>query len=325
MSSSMEKDTAKFILGFDLGTTNSVLAYAPLDAENPQVELLALPQLVSSGTVESRTMLPSFAYLANTNEAGGGVLDLPWAKQRDFAVGEYARRQGAEVPDRTVGAAKSWLAYSRVDRHQPILPWGAPESVAKISPVTASQRYLEHMVAAWQELHPRSPRGRATRGLDRAGLLRCQRPRVDPRGGAGRRAAPRSCLAGRAAGGRLCLAGRPRRPLAEGVETGRYVAGLRRGRWHDRPLAGYRGRRRRRTGPPPHGRGKSPPRRWRQHGPGPGPPGCRPFCRNGNQARPLAVCRLVALLPQRQGIAPGRRRRSRAKSIRFPCSDGAAA
>ncbi len=156
MSTSREKETAKFILGFDLGTTNSVLAYAPLDAENPQVELLALPQLVSSGTVESRTMLASFTYLANPNEAGGGVLDLPWTKQRDFAVGEYARRQGAVVPDRTVGAAKSWLAYSRVDRHQPILPWGA-ESVAKISPVTASQRYLEHIVAAWQELHSEAP------------------------------------------------------------------------------------------------------------------------------------------------------------------------
>jgi hypothetical protein len=157
MTMSDEKDAAKFILGFDLGTTNSVLAYAPLDVENPEVELLVLPQLVSSGTVESRTMLPSFTYLANTAEAGGGVLDLPWAKQRDFAVGEYAWRQGAEVPDRTVGAAKSWLAYSRVDRHQPILPWGAPVGVAKISPVTASQRYLEHMVAAWQEVHPEAP------------------------------------------------------------------------------------------------------------------------------------------------------------------------
>jgi len=157
MSSSNAKGKANFILGFDLGTTNSVLAYAPLDAEDPLVELFSLPQLVSSGSVESRTMLPSFTYLANPHEAGSGALDLPWAKQRDFAVGEYARRQGAEVPDRTVGAAKSWLAYSRVDRHQPILPWGAPESVAKISPVTASQRYLEHMVAAWEEQHPDAP------------------------------------------------------------------------------------------------------------------------------------------------------------------------
>ena len=157
MSTSTEKASAKFILGFDLGTTNSVLAYAPLHGANPQVELVDLPQLVSSGTVESRSMLPSFTYLANVHEAGGGALDLPWATQRDFAVGEYARRQGAEVPDRTVGAAKSWLAYSRVDRHQPILPWGAAESVAKISPVTASQRYLEHMVAAWEQLHGEAP------------------------------------------------------------------------------------------------------------------------------------------------------------------------
>jgi hypothetical protein len=159
MSASKENPAAKYILGFDLGTTNSVLAYAALAAENPQVELLALPQLVSSGTVESRTLLPSFTYLANPSEAAGAALDLPWAKNRDFAVGEYARRQGAEVPDRTVGAAKSWLAYSRVDRHQPILPWGAGEGVAKISPVTASQRYLEHMVAAWHAEHPEAPVG----------------------------------------------------------------------------------------------------------------------------------------------------------------------
>ncbi len=147
----------QFILGFDLGTTNSVLAYAPLDAEQPQVQILPLPQLVAAGTVEARTMLPSFTYLASASETSGGALDLPWAAGRDYAVGDYARRQGAEVPDRTVGAAKSWLAYSKVDRHQPILPWGAAESVAKISPVTASERYLQHMVAAWEQSHPESP------------------------------------------------------------------------------------------------------------------------------------------------------------------------
>ena len=157
MSAASKDSAARFILGFDLGTTNSVLAWTPLDAEHPQVEILALPQLVAAGTVESRTMLPSFTYLANPSEAKGGALDMPWAAGRDYAVGEYARRQGAEVPDRTVGAAKSWLAYSRVDRHQPILPWGAPASVTKISPVAASQRYLEHMVAAWQEAHPDAP------------------------------------------------------------------------------------------------------------------------------------------------------------------------
>ena len=52
---------AQYVLGIDLGTTNSVLAYAPLAAETPQVQLLPLPQLVAAGTVENRTTLPSFA------------------------------------------------------------------------------------------------------------------------------------------------------------------------------------------------------------------------------------------------------------------------
>ena len=76
---------------------------------------------------------------------------------RDYAVGEFARRQGAEAPDRTVAAAKSWLCHSRVDRRQPILPWNAPAEVPKVSPVEASRRYLEHLVAAWEAAHPDAP------------------------------------------------------------------------------------------------------------------------------------------------------------------------
>ena len=149
--------TARYVLGIDLGTTNSVLAYTSLDEEEPRVELLPIPQLVAPGTVESRTALPSFVYLASEHEAGGGSYDLEWASDRDFAVGELARRQAAEVPDRTVGAAKSWLCHSRVDRHQPILPWNAPAEVPKISPVTASRRYLEHLIGTWEAAFPDAP------------------------------------------------------------------------------------------------------------------------------------------------------------------------
>jgi molecular chaperone DnaK (HSP70) len=148
---------AKYVIGIDLGTTNSVLCFAPLEADQPQLELLAIPQLVAPGTIEPRTMLPSFLYLATEQERGAGTLDLPWARDRDFAVGELARRQGAELPDRTVAAAKSWLCHSRVDRRQPILPWNAPAEVPKISPVTATRRYLEHLVAAWETSHPDAP------------------------------------------------------------------------------------------------------------------------------------------------------------------------
>jgi len=149
--------TAKFVLGIDLGTTNSVLSYTALDAEAADVKLFDIPQLVAADTTESRTVLPSFTYLATEQEGSDGGLDLPWAESRSFAVGEYARARAAEAPDRTVGAAKSWLCHQRVDRRQPILPWNAPDDVNKISPVEASQRYLEHLVAAWEHAFPDAP------------------------------------------------------------------------------------------------------------------------------------------------------------------------
>ncbi len=149
--------TARYVIGIDLGTTNSVLAYAPLTGDQPQVQLLPIPQLIAPGTVEARTMLPSFCYLGTKTDAGGKAYDLPWSKGREFAIGELARRQSAEMPERTVGAAKSWLCHSRVDRHQAILPWGAGGDIPKISPVTASRRYLEHLAAAWKAAFPEAP------------------------------------------------------------------------------------------------------------------------------------------------------------------------
>ncbi|MDX1943993.1 MAG: Hsp70 family protein [Pirellulaceae bacterium] len=149
--------SARYVIGIDLGTTNSVLAFAELGAEVPLVELLPIPQLVAPGVIESRTSLPSFLYLATEHEAQSGAFDLPWRKGNQIAVGEIARRQSAENPQRTVVGAKSWLCHSKVDRHQPILPWGAPAEVPKVSPVTASRRYLEHLVAAWEHSHPDAP------------------------------------------------------------------------------------------------------------------------------------------------------------------------
>ena len=148
---------AKYSVGIDLGTTNSVIAACPLDAEAAQVELLSIPQLVAAATIESRTMLPSFLYLGRPDEAAAQAFDLPGQTGRDYAVGEYARRQAAGAPERTISAAKSWLCHSRVDRHQAILPWGAPPEVPRLSPITASQRYLEHLQLAWNQAHPEAP------------------------------------------------------------------------------------------------------------------------------------------------------------------------
>ena len=40
----------QYIIGIDLGTTNSVLAYSELEADEPKIERLAIPQLVAPGT-----------------------------------------------------------------------------------------------------------------------------------------------------------------------------------------------------------------------------------------------------------------------------------
>ncbi len=149
--------SARFVVGIDLGTTNSVLAYSSLAEETPSVHVLPIPQLVAPSTLESRPQLPSFLYLASEHETGQGALDLPWAEARRFAVGEIARRQAAEVPDRTIGAVKSWLCHGRVDRRSEILPWNAPAEVPRISPVVGTRRFLEHLIAAWQDAFPDAP------------------------------------------------------------------------------------------------------------------------------------------------------------------------
>jgi len=151
---------AQYIIGIDLGTTNSVLAYVAADAEAPELKLLPVPQVVAAGTVESRTSLPSFLYLPTEAERTSGAFALPWTKSGadvTAVVGEFARKQAADVPDRTVGATKSWLAHHAVDRKGPILPWGAGEDVPKISPLAASQAFLQHLVAAWEHAFPDAP------------------------------------------------------------------------------------------------------------------------------------------------------------------------
>ena len=148
---------ALYAIGIDLGTTNSVLAYASLDQEKPPIRLLPIPQLIAAATVEARPMLPSFLYLGAQSQAAGKTFDLPWEQGNDFAVGAMAVKQAADVPTRTVAAAKSWLAHSRVDRHQPILPWNASGDVAKVSPVEASRRYLAHLAGAWKNAFPDAP------------------------------------------------------------------------------------------------------------------------------------------------------------------------
>lgn len=142
-----------YIIGIDLGTTNTIVAYteaALKPGAPPRISVFSVPQLTSMGAVEKREMLPSFIYLPNAHERSGTALSLPWERDPQMAVGEYARNRGEESPQRMISSAKSWLCNAMVDRKKAILPWGSgTEDLEKLSPVEASSRVLSHVREAW--------------------------------------------------------------------------------------------------------------------------------------------------------------------------------
>ncbi len=143
---------SKYIIGIDLGTTHSVLAYTETNVSEeqvPQINIFAVPQIVSPGEVKAQNLLPSFLFLPGPHDVPPGSLALPWNSEAEIVVGEFARKRGAEIPNRLVASAKSWLCNAGVDRTQPILPWDSPADAKKVSPVEASALFLQHLVDAW--------------------------------------------------------------------------------------------------------------------------------------------------------------------------------
>ena len=152
----------KYVIGIDLGTTNSALAYTeirpdagPLDM--PDVHLMDVPQLVNAGEVRDEPLLASSLYIPAAADFPAGSLGLPWNPEPEFIVGRLAQKRGVENAGRLVVSAKSWLSHSGVDRTAAILPWNAPEGVRKLSPVEASSCYLDHLRRAWDSKMPDAP------------------------------------------------------------------------------------------------------------------------------------------------------------------------
>ena len=147
---------APYVVGIDLGTTNTVVAYAM--PGKGEVRLFEIEQMSAPGEVRSEPLLPSLRYHPGPGEFAPGALRLPWSRDDEPAViGSLARRLGAQVPGRLVSSAKSWLSHAAVDRGAPILPWGAPDDVAKVSPLAASASYLSHVRSAWNARFPAHP------------------------------------------------------------------------------------------------------------------------------------------------------------------------
>jgi len=151
-----------WLVGIDLGTTNTVVAYANAADAQAGIQLFPIEQMLSPGEVGARPLLPSLRYHPAAGELAAGDLQLPWpeddvTRAEHPVLGALARQLGAQVPGRLISSAKSWLSHANVDRQAPILPWGADADVAKVSPVAASASYLAYVRAAWNHRFPDAP------------------------------------------------------------------------------------------------------------------------------------------------------------------------
>ena len=172
-SSSPENAPSRYVVGFDLGTTNSAVTYVDTTEDPWLVRVFAVPQLVAAGQVEARETIPSFHYQPAPGELPPAALRLPWTTAgaragttysssagRDeppHVVGFFARDHGAVVPGRLISSAKSWLCHSGVDRTAGLLPWHGAADVERLSPVEVSSRYLAHVRVAWDARFPKEP------------------------------------------------------------------------------------------------------------------------------------------------------------------------
>ena len=163
---------ARFLIGIDLGTTNSAVAYVDTQAGDTRVRVFEVPQLVAPGAVATRRQLPSFVYLATEIDLVEHETATPWpqsfvpisnaAAQAGvvpnvrMVVGELARNQGARLASRMIASAKSWLCHPGVDRAAAILPWGETEG-SKLSPIAAQAAVLRHIREAWDFVHRNDP------------------------------------------------------------------------------------------------------------------------------------------------------------------------
>ena len=143
-----------FSVGIDLGTTHCVLSFTDLTREGAQAEVMSIPQLTAPGTVESKTQLGSFLYQPHEHEMDPSSRVLPWTSEPAALVGAIARNLGAKTPLRLTSSAKSWLCHSGINRRERFLPAGSPDDIEKVSPLEATELYLEHLKCAWNHLNP---------------------------------------------------------------------------------------------------------------------------------------------------------------------------
>ena len=203
----MAAKDSRYIVGIDLGTTHTVVAYVDTNAGiDAPISLFEIEQLVAPGEIESRPLLHSLRYHAAPSELGDDDRQLPWHPRDlegvpDGVIGQLARDLGAKVPGRLVASAKSWLSHpvGRPHGGHPALGRArrGAEDLARRRRARATSRTS---ATAWDHRFPDEPLVRAVGRAHRARVVRRGRPRAHPAGRPAGRALP------------ACACSRSRRP-----------------------------------------------------------------------------------------------------------------
>ena len=58
----MKSQSISYLVGIDLGTTHTVVAYANVEKKRQDIQLFEIEQLIAPGQVAARNLLPSVRY-----------------------------------------------------------------------------------------------------------------------------------------------------------------------------------------------------------------------------------------------------------------------
>lgn len=152
----MQNPIANYLVGIDLGTTHTVVAYAKANNTSQEIQIFQIEQLIAPGQVAARPLLPSVRYHPADGELSEADLTFP-SEAETAVIGEAARLLGAKTKGRFVTSAKSWLSHPSVDQNADILPWGSGDDISRVSPIAASASYLSHIRTVWGHQFPDAP------------------------------------------------------------------------------------------------------------------------------------------------------------------------
>ncbi len=151
--------TPRFVIGIDLGTTNSSLAYIDLQAADVgEPYLLPLAQWENEEQVVEDYRLPSFLWLLPKSLLKKGLWPHPSFPEHKtpWVIGRLARSKALSEPLQVVHSAKSWASTGTVaHRLSKILPWGSEGE--KLTPLEVQTALLDHIKRVWDVHFPASP------------------------------------------------------------------------------------------------------------------------------------------------------------------------